>query len=619
MTNNFTRITEHLYKFCDTCNVYIIEDGKQGIIIDAGSGKVLDYLDQIGISHIDWVVHTHHHRDQCWGDYKLIEKGARIAVPEYERYLFEEVEEFWNHKRIYDNYNDRNTFFSIGKNIPVKAILQDYEMFTWHDHKLEILPAKGHTMGSITVVTEIDGKKIAFTGDLIYEGGKLYQLHAMEYAYGDMMGILFTHQSIRKLASRAANLFLPSHGPIIEKPDLCIKQLKHRIRHLVRLTCPEKEECLNEHLYPISNHLLWGGALTCSNFYVIKSDSGKALFIDYGHTFGEHMHVGSDREDQEVMRFVAHHLDELFTEYGIKKIDAVIPSHIHDDHTCGIPYLQKHLGVECWTIKQMAPILENPARWSSTPCCYHEPIRIDRRFSDKEEFTWEEYTFRIYHVPGQTEFHSVIAVTIDDTKVAFTGDNIFEHPVGTWGSHTETDPIQTQVFRNSFQLSMHKKCKEVMNEILPERIFPGHGEPFNFDKLKSEEYSDYIDQKETLFRELSPEPAKQYSDLFWVRLLPYQSVVEPGKEQEFTLLVRNNFSKGKEFRAELLAPKEWKIVKGSGRIHLSSGSSGEIMMTIKAPTNPANGTFRQLVTAEIRIDSIPQGPVAEALVQVKRP
>jgi uncharacterized membrane protein len=118
---------------------------------------------------------------------------------------------------------------------------------------------------------------------------------------------------------------------------------------------------------------------------------------------------------------------------------------------------------------------------------------------------------------------------------------------------------------------------------------------------------------------LSPEPAEQYSDLFWARLLPYQSVVKSGKEQEFTLLVRNNFSKAKEFRAELLAPEGWKIVKGSGRIRLSSGSSGEIIMTIKAPTNSANGIFRQLVTAEIHIDSIPQGPVAEALVQVKRP
>jgi len=44
MTNNFTKITEHLYKFCDTCNVYIIKDGDRGLLIDAVSGKVLDYL-----------------------------------------------------------------------------------------------------------------------------------------------------------------------------------------------------------------------------------------------------------------------------------------------------------------------------------------------------------------------------------------------------------------------------------------------------------------------------------------------------------------------------------------------------------------------------------------------
>lgn len=616
MTNNFTRITNHLYKFCDTCNVYIIKDGKQGIIIDAGSGKVLDYLDQIGISRIDWVVHTHHHRDQCGGDHNLVKKGAKIAVPEYERYLFEEAEEFWNHKRIYDNYNDRNTFFSIGRNIPVGAMLQDYETFIWHNYKLEILPAKGHTMGSIALVTEIDGKKIAFTGDLIYKGGKLYQLHAMEYSYGDMAGLLFTHQSIRNLASREPSLCLPSHGPIIEKPDLCIKQLKHRIRRLVRLISPEKEECLNEHLYPISNHLFWGGVLTCSNFYIIKSGSGKALFIDYGHAFFEHMHVGRDREDQEVMRFVAHHLEELFINYGIKKIDVVIPTHIHDDHTCGIPYLQKHLGVKCWTIEQMAPILENPARWSSTPCCYHKPIQIERQFSDGEEFIWEEYKFKIYHVPGQTEFHSIIITNIDNTKVAFTGDNIFERPVATWGTNTEKNPIQSQVFRNSFQLSMHKRCKEIMNKILPERICPGHNEPFYFDNVKSEEYSSYIDQKETLFRELSPKPAEQYTDLFWVRLLPYQCIVQAGKEQEFILLIRNNFNETKRFKAQLLPPEEWEVINGFGEISLSPGSPGKIIMTVKAPTSSTNGTFRQLIIAEIYIDGVSQGPIAEALAQI---
>lgn len=615
MTDNFIKITDHLYWFSDTCNVYIIKDGNRGIIIDAGSGKVLNYLNQIGILQIDWILHTHFHRDQCWGDYQLIEKGAKIAVPEYENYLFGEAKKSWDHRRIYDNYNDRNTFFSVGEDIPVEVLLEDYETFSWHNYQFEILPAKGHTLGSIALITKIDGKRVAFTGDLIYGGGQLYQLHAMEYNYGDTIGLLFTNQSIKNLARKKPQMCLPSHGPIIEKPDYCIQRLKDRIRRLVRLIASDKEECLNEHLYPISNHLVWGGVITASNFYVIKSNSGRALFIDYGQSPAEHMRVRIDREDQERVRFVAHHLEELFIQYEITEIDAVIPTHVHDDHVCGIPYLQKYYGVECWTIKEMAPVLEDPARWSSTPCCYDKPIRVDRRFLDKEEFKWEEYKFNIYHAPGQAEFHSTIVAVIDDMKVAFTGDNIFKGPVATWGSNTQIQPKQTQVFRNSFQLSMHKKCEDVMREIMPDRICPGHGEPFNFDELQAQKYFDYINQKEALFRELSPEPAEQYVDLFWARLLPYQSAVEPGKEQKFTLLLRNNFAERKEFKAQLLLPKGWQAIHGSGEVKLSSRSCGEIMMTAKVFSN-IDKTHRQLITAEIFINGISQGPVAEALTYV---
>ena len=38
------------------------------LLIDFGSGKVLDHLRELGISKVDWILHTHHHRDQCQGD-----------------------------------------------------------------------------------------------------------------------------------------------------------------------------------------------------------------------------------------------------------------------------------------------------------------------------------------------------------------------------------------------------------------------------------------------------------------------------------------------------------------------------------------------------------------------
>ena len=112
--SNLTKISENLYCFNDTCNVYLIIDGDAGLLIDAGSGAVLSEIENIGCRRIEWVLHTHHHRDQCWGDSDLLEHGARIAVPQHERHLFATAELFWQYRRTYDNYDDRNDFFTIG-------------------------------------------------------------------------------------------------------------------------------------------------------------------------------------------------------------------------------------------------------------------------------------------------------------------------------------------------------------------------------------------------------------------------------------------------------------------------------------------------------------------------
>ena len=145
------------------------------------------------------MLHTHHHRDQCWGDARLIEAGARLAVPQYERHLFEKAELFWQTRRVYDNYDDRNNFLTVSRDLPVSATLNDYEEFAWRSYRFYVLPAKGHTQGSVVLLAEIDGRLVVFSGDLMVEGGKLYQLHAMEYTYGDMTGALFTLQSIQAL------------------------------------------------------------------------------------------------------------------------------------------------------------------------------------------------------------------------------------------------------------------------------------------------------------------------------------------------------------------------------------------------------------------------------------
>jgi glyoxylase-like metal-dependent hydrolase (beta-lactamase superfamily II) len=623
MTDKLTRLSEHLYRFSDTCNVYVITDGDGALLIDAGSGEVVEHLDQIGVGQVEWVLHTHHHRDQCFGTPRLRDQGAKVAVPEYERHLFDQAELFWQTRRTFDNYNDRNTFFSVGTNIAVDVVLEDYETFEWRGYIFHVLPAKGHTLGSSALLVEVDGSMLAFTGDLMSAGGTLYQLHAMEYCYGSMEGILFTLQSIQALRRKTLDIAYPSHGDPITAVACDIDVLERRLMDCVKLgrgmrvagrdSIPETVFLPEPKFIPLSRHLLWGGAWTCSNFYVVLSDSGKALFVDYGHAFLPHMHVGPDHDGLETMRFVEHHLDELRDDYGVTKFDLVVPTHIHDDHTCGIPFLQRHHGTSCWALEQVGQVLTDPAAWSSTPCTFPKPIRIDRWLKDGETFQWEEYEFEIHFAPGQTEFHSVYAGMIDGRKVAFTGDNYFTAEVCA-GGKTEMRPYQTTVLRNSFQLGMHRRCADVMRHIDPELICPGHRDVLQCNKQELDTYCDFIAQKERVFRELVAEPADHYIDLFWSRLLPWVSVVRPGQTVDYRLLLRNNLERPVRYDARLLTPSAWDTSAEFRSLELEAGQCGELQLSAIAPPDADN--TRRLLTAEVRIDGQSQGPVSEALVTV---
>ena len=204
------------------------------------------------------------------------------------------------------------------------------------------------------LIGTVDGQKVAFTGDLLRAGGVLYQYHALEYGYGDQQGALFTLQSLQALRRHAPDLALPSHGDLIQDPVGDCARLEDRLMALARLgggmrflgsNADHGLDILPDPKFiQVSRHLLWGGPHTCSNFYILLSQSGKACFIDYGHAFWAHMAVAQEREDGDTMRFVVHHLDELRDTYGIHDIDMVLVTHIHDDHTAGIPYLVRHEG-----------------------------------------------------------------------------------------------------------------------------------------------------------------------------------------------------------------------------------------------------------------------------------
>ena len=47
----------------DTCNVYVLRAGREGVLVDFGAGTALDRLDELGVDRVTDVLLTHHHYD----------------------------------------------------------------------------------------------------------------------------------------------------------------------------------------------------------------------------------------------------------------------------------------------------------------------------------------------------------------------------------------------------------------------------------------------------------------------------------------------------------------------------------------------------------------------------
>ena len=163
-----------------------------------------------------------------------------------------------------------------------------------------------------------------------------------------------------------------------------------------------------------------------SSFYAIISDSGKAMFIDYGSASGAHFgnfetrHGGRPTASASSSTII----DELKRSYGLKSVDVAMPSHMHDDHINGFPHLMRQLRHQGLVLREHGGRLREPARLQ--PGLHpRRAVQGARTFRHGEKFRWEEFEFEVTHSPGHTEYQMAMYATIDGSAVAFTGDAFF--------------------------------------------------------------------------------------------------------------------------------------------------------------------------------------------------
>ena len=603
------KLSENLFFLEDTCNIYLIRDGRHGLLIDFGSGRILDFLSELGVSQIDWILHTHHHRDQAQGDHLAVAQRIPIAVPEHERGLFEDVEDFWVNRRVFELYDVRNDFFSLTESVPVAASLRDYETFRWLDHKLFVQPTPGHTTGSISLLTEVDGRKIAFSGDLMHSPGKVQTLYDLQLYYQEHEGVDLSIYSLAQLISAKPDFLCPSHGRPLPAPVPGMTLLSSKLKewHQYWYKHPPTSEL---EPFAVSPHLAANSEST-STFYAIISDSGKALFLDYGSASWTFFQVFMRYvETRGHMRFVEHTVDKLKTRFGLKSIDVAMPSHIHDDHLNGFPHLARRYGTKIWCYENMVEILENP-RGENIGCIFGEPLKIDRSFRDRETFKWEEFEFTVAHSPGHTNYQMAMFTTIDNTRVAFTGDAFFNDP---------TDPTSLRhnlIYRNEVKTGDHLKSIRNILEFEPQVIAPGHGKPFPIDKAIAEKFALRTMRQDELCRELIADSDTDLGiDPSWISFHPYQLTTRPGGSCSVEVRVRNHRSRAVEIKAAPILPRGWQVSQRIVEFSVAPRATGSSRLTLTVPKSWTDARTRVAIALDVIADNRYLGQIAEAVVDI---
>ncbi len=594
------QLSENLFRFVDTCNVYVLRDGREAVVVDFGAGDVLDALSEIGVERVSDVLMTHHHRDQAQGLPRAVEAGARIWVPGAEVELFTAVEHHWQSRNLWNNYNVREDRFTIAESIPVAGTLPEYRTTWFGGRPFIVVPLPGHTVGSVGFLTRIDGRRLAFTGDLLAAPGKLWSLAATQWSYAGAEGLAATTLSLLDVQDRRPDVLLPSHGQVMNDVDAAINLLVGRLKKLLalrgeHLDVIERRNRPSDHVLP---HRLYNRTAH-SMTYVLLSDSGKALLIDYGYDQYYGIPAGSDRASRRPWLYTMPVLRKM---YGVSKIDVVIPTHYHDDHVAGFNLLREVEGTQVWAGANCADVLADPS-YHDLPCLWYEPVQVDRIIPLGQPFRWEEHELTLHPLPGHTLHAVAVEATVDGTRVLATGD---QHGEDGWLNY---------VYQNRFRIGDYRTTGELYLRLKPELLLTGHWGPVRVGDGFLEDLLERGAQLERLHKDLLPLESTDFDAegfAAWIR--PYQTEVAEGEPVSLEVEVRNPCPSAEDVTVTIVAPTGWKVDSAQSSAYLRPGEHAKLPFTV----TPAPGTTvrRAIVAADLRVGERRFGQHAEALVSV---
>jgi glyoxylase-like metal-dependent hydrolase (beta-lactamase superfamily II) len=495
--------------------------------------------------------------------------------------------------------------------------VNDGDTVEWQGITLRAIETPGYTRGSVSWLTEVDGKKIAFTGDLIYGDGQILDLCSFQdaiaeaqirgyHGYGARLADLVS--SLQKLAAETPDQIIPARGPVIDDPQKSIERLIHRVQAVYRnflstnalhwyfkedrmRLCGERVlgKGADIELMPYSHHEqtpAWVFENATSR--VLISDSGNAFLLDCGY--------------QRVIDDV----NQLIVQGVIRKVEGIFVTHYHDDHTDMVQAAAEEFQCPVYALTEYADLLAKPEAYH-LPAMTANAIKDIRILPDGHQLQWHEFRLTFHFFPGQTWYHGALfAEKADQKPIFFIGDSFAPSGLDDYCVQN-----RNLLHDDSGYLLCLKKLRAINKPfwLVNEHI------PFVF-SFTDEEVNDLENryrQRIAILRELFPWDDPNYGiDEQWAVLYPHGVTVAAGATLNLEMRMTYHSPVERSFVVTPHVPADWKLTEPTATLRLAPRQSGAV--SIPVTVSPTSGQF--VVTADVASDGMEFVEWAEAVITV---
>jgi glyoxylase-like metal-dependent hydrolase (beta-lactamase superfamily II) len=598
----------------------LIPGSVNGAVLERGGKSLAVYGDPSGLSPTpDTLLLTHARRDVTWAAREWARGRAKVVAPAREASLLEHPEKFWaewGEKRFHD-YAQQSSKLPV-EPIRVSRAVNGGDTVVWGGVSIRVLDTPGYTRGAVSYLVELDGRRVAFTGDLIRDDGKLQDLFSLQdaipeakiggyHGWAGRLGQLMT--SLDRVAAESPDLMVPARGPVILDPGAAIGRLQQRIRAVYanylsvdalrwyfqddhirakarRVLGPD----VRVDWIPMAETLPLPEAIVpISNSRLILAADRTGFLVDCGGTG------------------IIDALRRLRADGRLKGIEHVLVTHYHDDHTDALPALVAEFGAQVHACGSLIDLIERPGDYR-LPCLTKNPTVVTTPHREGDTWRWKEYQLTIFDHPGQTLHHNALLVERDGTWSAFFAGDSFT-PSG----------IDDYCLQNRNWLREglgFLRCLDQLETLPPGcLILNQHVEPaFRFSSAQVSQMREVLKRRIQLLAELFPFDDPNYGlDEGWATLHPYGMTVRRGESMRLTLRLTNHSPRERTFRATARAPAGWRAVSG-GKVRVPPHADGLLPIALQVAGNAAAGAH--VIVTDVAWEDGELREWAEALLEV---